>query len=421
KNLDTPDVVYNRYVLGKKDESANYDTETKLANNLNIDSIKDLPKTTVDYSLLRKPDITETDKNCFNKISRQINYKTPINPQIFKCENGNYLAYFTYKGDANKVEIAGDFTQWKPKHWRNEIRAEGVPSNSIIGTAYEFAPTARVEYKLIVDGKWITDPLNPNKIDNGVGGENSIFKMPDYQPTKWLEYQKTNGEKFFLPSNTEEIEVQSKIFGTRRIKVYLPGGYDSSYKLEYPVLYVMDGTDYIERAKATLIQETLVDAGKIKPFIMVFVDYKDRTKEYWASDDYAKFLATEVVPAIDKQYNTIKNRDGRAILGASLGGITSVHTALKYPEIFSRVGGQSSSFWVDDKRVIKELETLDPKSKQFRFYFDTGTLEGVENSRRVNDLLRGKGFSVVYEEGQAGHNWTAWRDRLADAFVALWK
>ena len=27
----------------------------------------------------------------------------------------------------------------------------------------------------------------------------------------------------------------------------------------------------------------------------------------------------------------------------------------------------------------------------------------------------------VYIEGEAGHNWTAWRDRLADAFIALWK
>ena len=45
------------------------------------------------------------------------------------------------------------------------------------------ASSARVEYKLIVDGKWITDSLNPNKVDNGVGGENSFFTMPEYKPT----------------------------------------------------------------------------------------------------------------------------------------------------------------------------------------------------------------------------------------------
>ena len=49
---------------------------------------------------------------------------------------------------------------------------------------------------------------------------------------------------------------------------------------------------------------------------MVFLDPKDRMKEYWATDDYAKFFAEEVVPAIDAKYNTIKSRDGRAIMGA---------------------------------------------------------------------------------------------------------
>ena len=32
-----------------------------------------------------------------------------------------------------------------------------------------------------------------------------------------------------------------------------------------------------------------------------------------------------------------------------------------------------------------------------------------------------KGYPVTYVEGETGHNWTAWRDRLADAFIALWK
>jgi enterochelin esterase-like enzyme len=142
-------------------------------------------------------------------------------------------------------------------------------------------------------------------------------------------------------------------------------------------------------------------------------------KEYWASDEYAKFVATEVVPAIDAKYNTIKTRDGRAIIGASLGGVTSLWIGLKYPEVFSKIGGQSSSFWIDNGRVVRELEKLDANQTKFRFYFDDGTLEGVEDTRRVNVMLRGKGYPVTYIEGETGHNWTSWRDRLANAFVAL--
>jgi enterochelin esterase-like enzyme len=34
-------------------------------------------------------------------------------------------------------------------------------------------------------------------------------------------------------------------------------------------------------------------------------------------------------------------------------------------------------------------------------------------------MMRGKGFPIKYLEKATGHNWTAWRDRLADTFVVL--
>ena len=171
-----------------------------------------------------------------------------------------------------------------------------------------FASTARVEYKLIVDGKWITDPLNPNKVDNGVGGENSVFTMPDYKPTEWLNWKQSP------ESPLETIKINSKIYGEREIQIYSPGSFEP-----LSVMYLQDGSDYQKRAEASRVQLNLVIAKKIKPFIMVFLDPKDRMKEYWANDDYAKFLATEVVPAIDAKYKTIKSRDGRAVLGAIFG------------------------------------------------------------------------------------------------------
>jgi enterochelin esterase-like enzyme len=312
-----------------------------------------------------------------------------------------------YSGDFKTLEIAGDFTNWKPQKLKAKKEGDKTEIDCLT-----FAKTARVEYKLIVDGKWMTDPLNPNKIDNGVGGENSVFTMPDYKPTEWN--NAVGQTKYAVGSET----INSKIYGEREVQVYVPEGFSNQ---NLPVLYLQDGTDYQTRADAVLIQRNLVKANKLKPFIMVFIDYKERSKEYWASDDYAKFVAEEIVPTIDSKYKTIKSRDNRAIMGASLGGITSVHAALKYPEIFGRIGGQSSSFWVDNERVVKELEKLDAAKSKFRFYFDDGTLEGVEDSQKVVKMLKKKGFDVIYLEAEAGHNWIAWRDRLADAFIALWK
>lgn len=398
KNLDTPDVVYNRYVLKSGQSSV-----------------------VSGQSAAKKTDECEKARsfrwNGGGMMSPPQKDKKSPDVEFIKDEKESGIL-FTYFGDGKSVEIAGDFTSWKPC----DLKFQDFKDSKIF--VMKFPNTARVEYKLIVDGKWINDPLNPNKVDNGVGSENSFFEMPDYKPTKWLQFPIVNDlskQKFLGASKIEELEVQSKIYGTRKIKVYVPESYNNQNELQrFPVLYFQDGNEYLEKAKAAKIQENLFEADNIKPFLMVFLDPKDRNKEYWANDDYAKFIAEEVVPAIDARYKTVTSRDGRAIMGASLGGITSIHAGVKYPDVFGRIGAQSASFWVDNERVVKNLEQLNGKTN-FKFYIDDGTLEGVEDSRKVVEILKKKGFDVTYNEAEVGHNWTAWRDRLADAFIAIWK
>ncbi len=461
KNLDTPDIVYNRYVRNEiPTQVSNFGgTDEEVVLPLKAGEITRFPraappKTKVAYQINGETRIAEANEKgqvvlefkvpnedfvgvfgietpdgatAFERVKfllkpKQQEFSAALVEKIKNAktspliENGKAILF--YRGAAKSVSVAGDMTGWNP----GRVFMQEIGEN-LKAVQLDFAPAARMEYKFIADGNWILDAMNPNKMDNGVGGENSIFTMPEYKPTIWDKGQtfkiEGSAEEWIIDKNTEEFEIATKSFGTRKIKVYLPPSYEKS-KERFPVLYFQDGTEYFLKAKAAEQQGNLVKAGKIKPFIMVFVDPKDRMKEYWANDDYAKFLATEVVPMIDAKYRTIKNREGRAILGASLGGITSVWVGLKYPETFARIGGQSSSFWVDNERVVKELAKLDAAKTKFRFYFDDGTLEGVEDTRRVNVMLRGKGFPVVYVEGETGHNWTSWRDRLADAFVALW-
>jgi len=468
RNLDTPDIVYNRYVKnGIPGQTSNFggtDEEiilpvksgekfsfsrtapkgTKIGyifgGKTNFIEVGDQAKFSVEVIAPEKEEIvvvgiqTPDGSTAFERV--KIRSADKIEPQKFSAETvekvknakqspliENGKAILFYRGEASSVSVAGDLTSWSP----GRIFMQKISEN-LHAVQLDLASSARVEYKFVIDGKWIADELSPNKLDNGVGGENSFFAMPDYKATEWDTDEKLNVEptnpneviNVSVSPNLKEIEIDSKIYGRKTVKIYLPADYESREKgASFPVVYFQDGSEYISRAKAVQIQKNLVKAGKVKPFIMVFLDPKDRMKEYWASDDYAKFVAMEVVPAIDAKYNTLKNRDGRAIIGASLGGITSVWVGLKYTEIFSKIGGQSSSFWVDNERVVKELEKLDANKTKFKFYFDDGTLEGVEDTRRVNVMLRGKGYPVTYIEGETGHNWTSWRDRLENVFVAL--
>jgi glucan 1,4-alpha-glucosidase len=464
RNLDTPDVVYNRYVkntvpgqasnFGGMDENVVLPVKAGEKFSLTRQAVPNA-KVAISYQGATKlvpvnekgefsieinaPGKEETGivavempdgATAFERV--KIRSIDGIQPQKFSAETiekiktaktsplfENGKAILFYRGAAQSVMVAGDMTGWNP----GRIYMQKTGDN-LYAASLDLSPTARAEYKFIVDGKWILDELNPNKLDNGVGGENSVLEMPDYKPTEWDKEQifKIDGgaENTFIvdPQPLEKFDLQSKIYGTRKIYVYLPPNYAKS-KTPFPVLYFQDGTEYFAKSKAAVQQENLIGAGKIKPFIMVFLDPKDRTKEYWASDDYARFVATEVVPAIDAKYNTIKSREGRAIIGASLGGVTSVWVGLKYPEIFSRIGGQSSSFWIDNERVVRELAKLEANKTKYIFYLDDGTLEGTEDLRRVCVMLRGKGYQTTCVEGETGHNWTSWRDRLANAFVAF--
>ncbi|HEX7176597.1 MAG TPA: glucan 1,4-alpha-glucosidase [Pyrinomonadaceae bacterium] len=347
---------------------------------------------------------------------------------------------FVYRGRARRVEVVGDFTSWSP---RSLVMRE-APGSDVKYYTREFARDARAEYKLIADGEWMLDPLNSNRNDNGVGGENSNFAMPGYRPSAYVVEPRdinplrasSGGRMGEAGSNVPDIstptfvldEVPSKILGgSRKINVFLPRSYaNSNEALPLPVLYVQDGSEYIRRAQAAIIADKLIEQKKVAPFIIVFVDPADRMKDYWASDQFADFMARELVPFIDARFRTQPRREGRALIGASLGGVTSIWAGLKHPEVFSRVGAQSSALQIDDERVVSALNRLAPAggsgSLPLRFYMDVGRMEPVLDAhRRVRVMLRAKGYPVTYRELEAGHNYTAWRDLLADALIALWK
>jgi glycosidase len=73
-------------------------------------------------------------------------------------------------GSEQSVEVRGSFA---PDGWDN-----GVPMSLSAGvwSAIVDVPwDAPVEYKFVVDGNWITDPNNPDQVDDGVGGFNSVI------------------------------------------------------------------------------------------------------------------------------------------------------------------------------------------------------------------------------------------------------
>jgi enterochelin esterase family protein len=280
----------------------------------------------------------------------------------------------------------------------------------------KFPPAARLEYKLIADGEWLLDPLNPNRVDNGIGGENSYLKGPAYRPSPWAPGRddlRGRLEPLALPRGDG-----------RKVRVYLPPGYARG-RGRFPVLYMQDGTQSVGLGRAAETADRMIAEGKVEPFIIVLIDPSDRTKEYWLNDAFADWMARTLVPLVDSRYRTRAVRDARALAGASLGGVISVWTALRHPDTFARVAGFSTAFQIDGGRLLSDLARLDGEARRrhpLRFYLDAGRYEPpiFETTRRANITLRARGYPVTHREEPVGHNYTAWRDRLPEAYAALW-
>ncbi|MFK7758931.1 MAG: AAA family ATPase [Phycisphaerales bacterium] len=75
------------------------------------------------------------------------------------------------------VQIAGSFNAWNPA-------TTPLKLNETLGI-YELhckLPQGAYEYKLVVDGKWITDPFNSETIRNGIGSQNNVFQVESSVP-----------------------------------------------------------------------------------------------------------------------------------------------------------------------------------------------------------------------------------------------
>ena len=86
--------------------------------------------------------------------------------------NGGEAAVTIDDVDPEAVRLAGDFNEWIPD---SGVVLDRYPGGG--WTKFYALSPGRYEYKLVVDGKWVVDPLNPNRVKNDAGSENSVLEI----------------------------------------------------------------------------------------------------------------------------------------------------------------------------------------------------------------------------------------------------
>ena len=246
-------------------------------------------------------------------------------------------------------------------------------------------------------------------------------------------------ENFYIPQSDRK----------RRIWIYVPPDYASTSK-NYPVIYMHDGQNLFDESTSFSgeweVDEILnkIYTDKKLGFIVVGIENggSKRMDEYspWKNtkygggegDAYVEFIVQTLKPYVDENYRTYPHRNNTAIMGSSMGGLISYYAALKYPNVFSKSGVFSPSFWFSEKSFDYAKENGNLKNS--KMYFLAGNKEGdnvafeeisntVKGVNKVSDLLKEAGFNANYIStkivAEGKHNEKFWRENFEEAVLWL--
>ena len=239
---------------------------------------------------------------------------------------------------------------------------------------------------------------------------------------------------------------KSEIFAgtTREYYVYVPAQYDGSTAA--PVMVFQDGHAYVNETgefRVPVVFDNLIHARQLPPIVGIFINpghkgeqlpespwkASNRSFEYdTLSDQYARFLLEEILPAVGKEYKLTEDPDQRAICGISSGGICAFTVAWEKPDQFRKVLSHVGSFTnIRGGHVYPALIRKTP-NKPLRIYLQDGK-EDVDNEHgnwwlsnlQMESALKFKKYDHQFVGGEGGHNGKHGGAVLPDALRWLWR
>lgn len=143
--------------------------------------------------------------------------------------------------------------------------------------------------------------------------------------------------------------------------IYLPKGYDdaANQDTKWPLVIWLHGMheDHLrfhERGGAPMLDRAVTD-GKLPPCIFVTPNggrvsmYFNRKDERWED-----LITKDLLAHLDATYRVRKEREERAIMGVSMGGMAALRIAFTQPDLFGVVAAHSSAVFAEDPEQIPE-------------------------------------------------------------------
>ncbi len=237
----------------------------------------------------------------------------------------------------------------------------------------------------------------------------------------------------------------SRIFpGTQRnYWIYVPAQYDA--KKPACVMVFQDGQGYADEKRSfrvPIVFDNLIHQGDMPVTIGVFINpgvvppakpgqapRKNRSFEYdTLSDQYARFLLEEILPAVGEKYKLTQDPRGRAIAGISSGGICAFTVAWQRPDAFGKVLSHVGSFTNIRGGNIYPALIRKTERKPIRVFLQDGSgdLDNLHgnwplSNQQMASALKFSGYDYKFVFGDGGHNGKHGGAILPDSLRWLWR
>ncbi|MCB9134197.1 MAG: alpha/beta hydrolase [Anaerolineales bacterium] len=241
----------------------------------------------------------------------------------------------------------------------------------------------------------------------------------------------------------------------RQVEVWLPPSYATQPDRHYPVLYMHDGQNVFNPETSThkipwgvdKVLTQLIAENQAREAIVVaaWCHPEKRRNEYMPtkafntprgaaikarafqvagptlSDEYLKFLVTELKPFIDTTYRALPGQPDTFVMGSSMGGLISLYAVCEYPEVFGGAGCVSTHWVAAEGICVDYMRAALPRAGQHKLYFDYGTM-GTDApyepfQQEADAILREAGYQrgadwLTEKFPGADHNEAAWHARV---------
>ena len=232
--------------------------------------------------------------------------------------------------------------------------------------------------------------------------------------------------------------------------VYLPDGFGRNEGLKYPVIYLLHGLsdDYRawrDKGQMQLVVDELIGSGECVPVVIIMPnaggpDTHNTWNGYFNMPgwSYEDFFFQEFLPAIEKKYRAVGDKQHRAVMGLSMGGGGSTAYCQRHPEMFSSCYAMSP--WLDNEsnnvgpgqqkdkhyyvcEAVKEHSTLrfveqaddatKEKMRTVKWFFDCGDDDFLfDQSVKMHQLMRAARVHDELRIRNGVHNWEYWHQAL---------